>query len=407
MKKITTKITTILYLSLATFPLMKANINSIFIILCSLFTIYDFIKNKKKVVFSRKILILTAVFWMFLVHEIISFDFSSQRILLYLPFLVLPLLFLYRPSYIDAKIRAKSLLVFQGSVLLQSLIYLFVFLKEYSFNQLFSINNYNIPLFRTFVFENTYTEIHSTYFSAFLLCSFTISLFFGLKNRVKKWQLFHFINIVFTLFFTFVFISKITILTLLLTLLFYLFYSFKKRKNVVKVFIGFVILGSLFLFSFKDLISERFNEIKTEINRPLKGNYHNSINIRVAIIKCSLDLLNEVPLLGFGNDLQKQLNSCYEDGYDSNFYKLATYNTHNYYFNLVLYGGWLFLILFFFYIFLVFKRMNFPFFLKIILTQILIINFTENFLSRHHGIILFIYFISLFLISKTNKEIVK
>lgn len=407
MDKIVVKITTILYLSLAAFPLMRANINSTCIILCSLFAIYDFIKNKKKAVFSRKILILSSVFWVFLIHEIFSFDFSSQRILLHLPFLVLPLLFLYRPSYIDAKIRAKSLLVFQGSVLLQSLIYLFIFLKEYSFNQLFSINNYNIPLFRTFVFENTYTEIHSTYFSAFLLCSFTISLFSCLRSQIKKQQLLHVFNAVFTLFFIFIFVSKIIILTLLLTLLFYLLYHFKKRKNVVKVFIGFVILGSLFLFSFKDLISERFNEIRTEINRPLEGDYHNSINIRVAIIKCSLDLLKEVPFLGFGDDLQEQLNSCYEGNYDSNFYKLTTYNTHNYYFNLVLYGGWLFLIFFFFYIFWVFKKMNFPVFLKIILIQILIINFTENFLSRHHGIILFIYFISLFLIPKTNKEIVK
>ena len=407
MEKTATKITTILYLSLAAFPLMRANVNSIFIILCSLFAIYDFLKNRKKVVLSKKILILTAVFWMFLFHEILSTDFSSQRILLHLPFLVLPLLFLFKPSFIDAKIRTKSLLIFQGSVVLQSFIYLFTFLKSHSLQQIFSINNYNIPLFRTFVYENTYTEIHSTYFSAFLLCSFTISFFFGLRNKVKQKLIFHVFNIVFTLFFLFVFVSKIIILTLLISVLFYLFFSFKNKKDFIKVFIGFLIFGSLFIYNFKDLLSERFNEIRTEINRPLVGDYHNSINIRVAIINCSLDLLEKVPLFGFGDDLQNQLNDCYKNSYDSNFYKLATYNTHNYYFNLVLYGGWIFLILFFFYIFWLFKKMDFPLFLKIILIQILIINFTENFLSRHHGIILFIYFISLFLIPKTNKEIVK
>lgn len=404
MNKIVTKITTVLYLSLACFPLMKANINSIFIIFCSIFAIYEFVKNKRKVVINSRILILTSVFWVFLLHEVITSDFNSKTILLHLPFLIFPLLFIFKPGYINDKIKEYSLLVFQGSVVVQSLIYLFVFLKKYNLGQVFSINNYNIPLFRTYVFENTPIEIHPTYFSAFLLFSFTISLFFGVKKHTNKYFVFQIINILFTTFFIFVFISKIIIITLVFTIFVFIIRMFLnfKRKKIIRIIIPLAIIGTLFYFGSRGLIKERFNEIRTEINRPLVGDYHNSINIRVAIIKCSFKIVKELPFWGYGQDLQKKLNDCYEMNNDSDFYTLATYNSHNYYLNLILYGGWLFLPLFIFFLIHLIWKENYPILVLAFILQVLIINFTENFFSRQHGIVLFIYFISLFLTPNRN-----
>ena len=279
MDKIVVKTTVILYLSLACFPLMKENVNSILIIFCSLFAIYNFVKTKRKFAFKGKGFLLTFVFWIFVFHEIISLDFSTKRILLHLPFLIFPLLFLYKPSYINEKVKKQSLLVFQISVLLQSITYLFIFLKEHKLQQIFAINNYNIPFFRTFVLENASVAIHQTYFSAFLLFSFTISLFLGLKNVSKKQLLFNLVNIVFSAFFIFVLASKINLILLVVTSLTYLFLAFNKfdKKKSIQLVAVFMVIGALFFIGFKGLVKERFDEIRTEINRPLVGDYHNSI----------------------------------------------------------------------------------------------------------------------------------
>ncbi|NVJ89814.1 MAG: O-antigen ligase family protein [Flavobacteriaceae bacterium] len=397
MDKIASKTTIFSYLALAAFPLMKANINSIFIIICCLFTLYDFLKNKKKIIFNPKVLVLTLVFWMFLFYEILSLSLDLKNILLHLPFLVLPLLFVFKPNYINLKVKEYSLLVFQGSVIVQSLLYLVVFLQKHSINSIFYIDNYNIPLFRTYVLENTSLDIHPTYFSAFLLFSLTISLFNGLKKVEDKNMIFHVANIIITTFLIFVFISKIIVIILALTILLYIFFELRNNRHFIKTLFVFIFLGGSVIFCFKNLIKKRFNEVRTEINRPLVGDYHNSINIRVAIFKCSIDLLKNAPIFGYGSHLQNKLNNCYKNNNDSNFYLISVYNTHNYYLNLILYGGWFFFLAFLYYIYYLIFKQNYPLLIIIFIVQVLLINLTENFLSRHHGIVLFIYFISLFL----------
>lgn len=222
----------------------------------------------------------------------------------------------------------------------------------------------------------------------------------GLKSKLKKHLLFQLINICFTLFFISVFVSKIIIIILFFTVILYVVIEIKNKNNILKTISLILFFGAFTLFGFKNLLKERFYEINSEINKPIEGDYHNSINIRVAIIKCSLNLLKKVPILGYGQNLQKKLNDCYKTNNNSNFHTLATYNTHNYYFNLVLYGGWLFLLFFLSYIYYIFFKIKYPKIIIVILIQVLLINSTENFLSRHHGILLFMYFISLFLIPK-------
>lgn len=401
-------ITTFSFILLAAFPIMKENINSIAIIFCVLLTVIDRLIYKKPFTLSKSVLILTLVFWMFLIHELISLDFSVKRILLYLPFLVFPLLFHFRPKYINYKTINKSIYVFQVSVIIRCIYFLFVFLTENSIFQLFDVGNYNIPFFRHYVFHNASFQIHQTYFSIFLLISFNLSCFI-LSNKPKKLLSVQILNGLFTAFFVFLLSSRMAIIILFLTIVFFLFYFGRMQsKTKTMALVGsFIILCCIGLYSFNDILTKRFNEIRTEINNPVKGLNYNSTNVRVMFFTCSLELTKNLPFIGYGDSLQSDLNNCYGNNFDTDFYKEQDYNTHNYYFNLLLYGGWFFLVLFLFYIFYVFIRIKHSTLAIVFLLQILMINFTENYFSRHFGIIPFTYFISIFIFFKKPKYFLK
>lgn len=404
-------ITTFSFVLLAAFPIMKENINSVAIIFCSLLTVIDRLVNKQPFTFNKSLLYLTFVFWMFFAHELISLDFSVKKILLHLPFLVFPLLFHFKPEYINYKIINKSIYVFQLSILVRCVYFLFVFLSENSIFQLFDVGNYNIPFFRHYVFHNASFQIHPTYFSAFLLVSFTLSYFILNNSGKKSKKLFgiQVLNGLFSAFFIFLLSSRMVIIVLFLTIVFMLFYFGRKqsRERIIALVGSFIILCCVGFYSFNDILTKRFNEVRTEINKPVKGLYYNSTNVRVAFYTCSFELAKKLPFFGYGDSLQSDLNKCYATNFDSDFYKKQNYNTHNYYLNLLLYGGWFFLILFLFYVFYVFIRIKHSTLAIVFLIQILMINFTENYFSRHFGIIPFAYFITIFIFLKKTKYFLK
>jgi len=398
------KFSIIMFFALAAFPLMTPTINSIVIITTCLLVIYNLITTSKPIKFNKNLILLTLVFWMFFIYQFTASEFSFKIILLNLPFLVFPLIFYFRPEYIEKKIKDQSLTVFQISVVIASLYFLSVFLISNQTKSLFLVNNYNIPFFRDFVFNKASLKIHPTYIASFLLISYTISLFKFFKNTLSNNYIktLHIFNMLFLCFMIVLFNSKIVFLVLLISNGVFLFFYFKRflkccRKNPLKsitfTIITIVIFG---IFSSENLIIKRFIELKTELSSPIKGDYYNSTNIRVAILKCNLSLLKNVPVLGYGNALQNKLNGCFKANYNSDFYIKSTYNTHNYYINLILYGGWLFLFIFLIYIFTLFFSIKHTTLAIFIILQILVINLTENYLSRHYGIITFNYFLALF-----------
>lgn len=399
-------ITAICIYALATFPLFRENVSSIIIFSTSILLILNYFIGEIKTVTTLKTVILfTFPFWLFLIRELLSKNFNLEIALLHLLFLILPLLFIFKPNYLKKNFVKNFILIFQFSLLIKCLVYLFVFLKNNHIASLFIINNYNIPFFRNFISENYHHSIHSTYFSSFLLISFTLSLF---DNSLKNWKQFFFMicNLLISSFFLLLFVSKVIILLYLLTIIYYLI-DFLKKKNkkqtilISSIFLFLIIVNS---FLFKNLLIKRFKESITQLNQPLIGDYHNSTNIRVAIYNCSFSLINNLPLLGYGNTLQDELNNCFEKNYESNFYKLHTYNAHNYYLNLILYGGFLFFALFFVYLIYIFKNSMKHKIAVVIFIQLLLVNFTENLFSRHYGIILFLIFICLFLSENQLKE---
>lgn len=217
--------------------------------------------------------------------------------------------------------------------------------------------------------------------------------------------MFAIINMVIMVFFILLFSSRMIILLLLLTIVFALIYLIfqKGLKQATFILISLVVLLSILMYPTKDVIGERFNEIKTEINKPIVGDYYNSTNTRMAILKCSFIVLKEVPFFGYGNLLQEKLNNCYKENNNSSFYLKHTFNTHNYYINLAAYGGWIFLLLFIVYLFYVYKKIKYSALGLFLFAQFLLINVSENYFSRHYGIVLFVYVTSMFIFIKEKK----
>jgi|SaaInlStandDraft_1057018.scaffolds.fasta_scaffold04076_3 O-antigen ligase len=385
------KFTKISFLALATLPFLKANYNSKVIILWAVVVLVSFFKINRKHKFNINDMVYTLPFFMFFFYEIFSGSFNLSRIILVLPFLIFPTIFLLKPKFINEYIFNLSFLIFQISVLLQSFIYLFVFLKENSIFKLLDISSHNIPFFREYVTNNYLIELHPTYFSSFLLFSITISLFKFIKKRF-----FHFFNIISSLFFIVLFSSRIIILLLLLTFVCYIIFIAYKNRKKESLIIGVIVLTVFLFIANTKVVKDRFYEIKEQMNNPIVGSYYNSSNTRLAIYKCDYLLIKEVPFFGFGNNLQIKLNQCYADNNNSEFYQISVFNTHNYYFNLILYGGWFFLFLFLIYLFFIFERIKKNPLHLFVFIQFLLINLTENYLSRHYGIVLFCYFVVIF-----------
>lgn len=394
MSKLYKKIIIFLFYLIMTLPLLKPNISSIAVIIFTIFSIPAIYKSKFKIKDLRKYLFLTIPFFLFLFHEVFSKSFNEKTVLLGVPFLVFPLIIFFKPYFITIKNILKSLVVFQISTLLQCIIYLVVFLKSNHIIRLLDISNENIPFFREFVTANYLKEMHPTYFSSFLLFSITISLFNYSKNRVL-----HTINFSLSIFFILLFSSRVIIIIMLLTLFSFIILCLNKRieKKIYKTLI-FVVISLSFLYVFKlDVVNKRFIEIKNHINKPIVGNYYNSTNTRVAIYKCNVFLMEKLPFWGYGDSLQKELNDCYEETNDSNFYKLNIYNTHNYYFHMLLYGGWIYLLIFFIFLFYLFIKIKSTLLYLFIFIQFILVNLTENYLSRHYGVFLFCYFTAIFI----------
>jgi O-antigen ligase len=400
------KITKGLFILLATIPLLKENFNSMIIILCALFTLISCFTSPQNIRPKKSTLFLMTPFFLFLIYELLSGSMNDKTISRCLPFLIFPLIYDLGASNlgINKNIQRKTLFAFQLSTLLQSIIYVVFFLMKNPLNKFFASSN-NIPFFREYVAGNYWFNIHPTYFSSFLLVSFTISIITVLVYNKRK--LFNAINAILMVFFILLFASRMIFILMIATLLVVLGLRILKvsRKQKLVIISSSILVGIILMYPFKEMLGKRLKEITTEINKPVSGEYYNSTNTRVVIFQCTYNLLKESPFFGYGDNLQKELDNCYKENYpDSVFYKKQQFNTHNYYLHLIGYGGWLFFITFMCYLYYVYKRMKISMLGVVLLFQLLAINITENFLSRHYGIVLFCFLTSLIIFTEAKKQ---
>jgi O-antigen ligase len=148
--------------------------------------------------------------------------------------------------------------------------------------------------------------------------------------------------------------------------------------------------------------TELFNKESFE-----RVNLNNSTSIRYFILKCSVNLALESPLLGYGlGDVQQELDTCYI----LNGVQLPTgkYNSHNQYLFIWLSNGLFGLVLFCLYLIYIFSlaKKNKDYFLLSVLLLFMVSFLFENVLSRQSGVVLFSFLINLFILKnlKLNEE---
>ena len=228
---------------------------------------------------------------------------------------------------------------------------------------------------------------HTIYFSLIM----AIALLLLFYNRFK----YQWLNIFLCLLFIMGIViasSKGVILSVLLVGILLAFQEIKSKVKVIMV-IALSLFGFVTIAYFSP-IKDRVNEIiKTKHIYP-KEEYYNSFNLRMAIYNCSFSLIKETPIMGYGpGDVQQELNNCYKK-FNTSAFNNKNYNTHNQYLDYILSFGviGLILILFSFIYFLgiaiVYKNNEYFNILILFYSSF----FTENFLVRNTGIVLFISF---------------
>lgn len=180
---------------------------------------------------------------------------------------------------------------------------------------------------------------------------------------------------------------------------------FKLAKNKLNFAIVAIVLVTLLFFT-GSLQKKRFLEPFTTQSIFPQGMQYNSFNIRMAIYKCSLELIGKNFWWGVGveNTLTK-LNECYKQ-FDTPAFTETDYNTHNQYFDFLLtYGifGFLLIVSAYFVVFQkIFARHNSK--EKYILLAFLVQFLFENFLSRSTGVVTFSLFVSVFVFCNTHES---
>lgn len=388
-----------LFLAVFCFPILKDNVTSIIIILLCFACLLYFVINKIKPAFDFRFAYLTIPFFIFVLYPLFIehsyFEFSSiQRNIL---FVITPVLFGFFPIHIVSQNTInKGITVFKNVCLVLACYYLYIFLSTNSIYDLFSFGVSYQPVFRTAVYDVPLNSIHPTYSSIFFVFAIAIAVIDFNKGKAYN----TFLILVFCLFIVLL-SSKIAYLLLVLTILF-LIYQLLKISNKKKVFVlFFVTVGFSSLIYFTPSAKIRFTEIVNEYNRPLVGLYTSSTSVRLAILKCSINLASENFLQGLGFDnIQNELNACYKHNYDSDFYLETTYNTHNYYLYILIGSGVVGLLFFLFtisYIIRLAINSNNLLFILLLL-NVLIVCCVENFLYRVQGLLFFYWFLCVFVL---------
>ncbi|WP_159801376.1 O-antigen ligase [Flavobacterium sp. MK4S-17] len=253
----------------------------------------------------------------------------------------------------------------------------------------FFVYKYDIPKFRDFVYnEITFFKIHPTYYTSIVVFIIAFSMDKILSEK-KYSELLYILPLTFI---TFMVLSKLNIIFLGLLLIYMLIFrnNFSFRTKVVSVSTLFIVIITLALTV--PGIKHRFREIYTSYNNPPKGLAYDSTNIRIALIKCNLEVAKENFITGIGfSDILNTLHECQSSNYDAGFYKNKKYLTHNYFFYILITTGIFGLLAFIYYCFIVVRKsiaIN-RFLLYVMLVNVFLVCLTEDFFYRHYGLFYF------------------
>lgn len=382
----------------ALFPIIPNSLKGLPVITLLIAAIVNYKKDRRdwKAFFINASLYLT-----FLISLIYTnnFDYALRKLETGLSILVLPMIFfLLLPGL---KVGKTLKLRFYRAFLIATTIFsLFIIAIIVFDDSVVYYRDWYSNTFRTVVTEAFFIGQHPVYASVFLSLSilFYIELSKNKAIKTSSSAIFLSLCVLINLALLIMLMSKGVLLALTVAIVFSIATDKKlKRYNWILFFT--ILLAFIALFTF----NRRMNELlKVDTYKEVNQNF--STGIRVGIYQCSLGLIKQNLIFGYGvGDSQDILNTCYTD--KSELLLEHEYNTHNQYLDLMLKMGGLGLG-----IFLGFlmgniskaqKNGNKEAIMVILLYAIVFL--TENILARQSGVILF-YFLLLFL---NTSEMVK
>lgn len=377
------------------FPLFEEHITMKFFILFASLTIVNFLFNKENKENFKNYFFHFIPFIIILVSSIIHFSLSQNLIELNRAslFLIMPIVFYLSPSFLFTKEKINQYLFFMCCISLILIIsYITLFLYENPLYDLFR-SRFNSSFLREFVYEkNKYFTIHPSYFSIVLI----FLTAFSLEQLKKSFHIIYLIFIAFYYVFIFLLLAKLNIILMNLLLLFSILFYFK-RKILYKIIIViiFFFIGFYFIQKTPGLLL-RIHEVVNNFNIKPEGVAYDSTNVRKAIYNCDFILIKNNFLFGIGfNDIKYALQNCFNNNYDSNFYKDHLYLTHNYFIYILL-GSGIFGFIFFLFYFLrilieIFKLRSFKYIIFII-SVFFMLNI-EDYFYRQNGLFYFLLII--------------
>jgi O-antigen ligase len=373
------------------FILFKENISSLFFIILTIAGIIYSVQARQKFI-NKELLFFTIPFFIVLIRCV--FDPAPDALAPVkntLFFLLFPFTFSLLPNEVFTGRKITFYLtVLKNCCAAVAIGYIILFLYYYDFKDFF-IYKYKIPHFRDFVYNETpIFRIHPTYFTTITLFCTAHALEKFRLNRKK--YLYELLYVALFVGITFLLLVKVNIILILLLLGYSILYRFKIKLVYKIAAFSLAAMVALVLALNVPGIKYRFTEIIESFNKPPQGAAHDSTNIRVAIINCSLELAENNYLCGVGfNNIDNSLNRCFEANYNTDFFVGKNYMSHNYYFYMFLGGGVMALAAFLLFTGMVIRLMlkiN-NFLLYIMIGSVLIISFTEDYFYRHFGLYYF------------------
>ncbi len=373
---------------------LKNNINSISIILLSVFALFTQIKDRS---FDVSVFKKLAPFILYFLLAGISILYSEdtsralKSVTRLLPLLLLPLIFSTLKT--SEKNYFKILHLYAGWIVVLCLYsHTLVLIKLFENNDIL-FNIFNSHYSYLSLSEDT-VGIHSTYYAYFILTAVIIILFSLLNVTKRMTKLGLVCVLIYLSFFIFHLSSRLPIVVLFLIYnAAIIYYFFKKKKLKTGVFYLICLYVITFFIGYNVRITRyRFQQI-------FGFTYANGIEYNDGIDKlkqwqAGIEA-NDNFVFGAGiGDANNEIYSSYR-ALDLDPYADKKYNAHNQYVQsfvgLGFLGALVLLFIFGYVTYLFFKEKDFIGLLFVLSSAILFI--TKSMLERHHGIVLFVFFV--------------
>lgn len=277
-------------------------------------------------------------------------------------------------------------------------------------------NSYFLDNVSAFTYQNLSYFHHPSYFAMYL--NFIVGiLYYHSINPIKSFNInrpLTYILILLLTFFIILLSSKTGWVSNVIITFLFMFFSFK-NKSFNKIHFGFIftiILSFVIIFKTVPFVKYRSNELINYLNRNIfetekKSSYFSSSATRFITWKCSLELISEKIIFGYGEGLSGlELNKLYKNN-DYKQLENKNLNSHNQFLQSFLdhglIGG---CVIIFFTIIMLLKSLKTKDYLYSLFLILITINFlTESILETQSGVVFFAVFNTLFFFQWVNKNI--